>query len=139
MTVEEINELSDAVIGAAISVHEGLGPGLMESAYEACLAYELDLRGLNVSRRVEIPVRYKEVELPCGYRADMVVENSLLLELKSVEALRPVHQAQVATYLKLARLEIGILMNFNETHMKNGIFRLANSMEYRSVENLIYS
>lgn len=119
----EINKITEIIIGCAIEVHRALGPGLLESAYEECLAYELQLAGLRVERQKAVPVIYKEKKLDCGYRMDLLVENQVVLELKTVDALCPVHEAQVLTYLKFAKKEIGLLINFNVTVLKNGIKR----------------
>ncbi len=117
-------ELSHQVIGAAIEVHRELGPGLLESAYEESLCYELSLRGLRFQRQLEMPVRYKNVTLDCGYRLDLLVEDSLILELKSVEEVAPIHKAQLLTYLRLSGKHVGLLLNFNVTVMKDGIVRM---------------
>ena len=116
--------LSEAVIGAAIEVHRALGPGLLESAYEECLCHELNLRGLTFNRQVDLPVAYKGVRLDSGYRLDIVVEGQLLLELKAVEALLPIHEAQLLTYLKLSGIATGLLMNFNVPVLRNGLRRM---------------
>jgi GxxExxY protein len=116
---------SEEVIGACIEVHRHLGPGLLESAYETCLAQELALRGLRFDRQRALPVDYKGVRLDCGYRLDLVVADRLLLELKAVDRLTAVHEAQVLTYLKLARLSTGLLVNFNVTSLKHGLRRLS--------------
>jgi len=121
MLIEE--QLTKAIIGAAIEVHRELGPGLLESAYEECFCYELHLRGLNFERQVELPVAYKGLKLDCGYRLDIVVENSVLLELKSIEQILPVHHAQLLTYLRLSEKKVGLLINFNVGVLKNGIVR----------------
>src|SRR5689334_19915007 len=105
--------LTERIIGACIEVHRSLGPGLLESAYEHCLARELDLSGLSWMRQMPVPVAYKGVELDCGYRLDFVVEGRVLIELKSVEALLPVHVSQVVTYLRLCQLDVALLINFN--------------------------
>jgi len=115
---------SDEVIGACIEVHRHLGPGLLESAYELCLAHELSLRGLRFERQRPIPVSYKGVRLDCGYRADLVVADTLLIELKAVERLTPVHMAQALTYLKLTGLPVALLVNFNVVTLKDGLRRL---------------
>ena len=115
--------LSEKVIGAAIEVHRHVGPGLLESAYEECLCHELVKAGLSFKRQVEMPISYKGQDIDCGYRADLIVENTLLVELKAVEKLLPIHQAQVLTYLKLGRLSTGLLINFNSTLLKDGIKR----------------
>ncbi len=113
-------QLTEQVIGAAIEVHRELGPGLMESAYEECLCHELHLRGLKFERQVPLPVRYKGVGLDCGYRIDLVVEDSLILELKCVEHILPVHEAQLLTYLKLTGKRVGPILNFNVAVLTRG-------------------
>jgi GxxExxY protein len=122
----ELNEVSGQVIGASIEVHRELGPGLLESAYESCLVYELRQRGIRVEQQVPQPVFYKGLQLECAYRLDLLVENRVIVELKAVEALLPVHQAQLLTYLKLRQLRLGLLINFNVPILKNGIKRLLN-------------
>jgi len=118
-------DFSETVIGACIEVHRHLGPGLLESAYEQCLSHELSLRKLKFVRQLMLPVNYKGIHLDCGYRLDLIVENSLLLELKAVERLLPVHQAQLLTYLKLTGLKVGLLINFNVVTLKDGLRRLS--------------
>ena len=118
-------ELTEAIIGAAITVHRELGPGLLESVYEKCLAFELADRGLSIATQKEIPVRYKNLIFDCSFRADLIVENKVLLELKSIDQLMPVHTAQVLTYLKLTGLRTALLINFNVQLLKNGIKRLS--------------
>jgi GxxExxY protein len=122
----ELNEISGKVIGGAIEVHRELGPGLLESAYETCLRYELQRRGLRVEQQVAQPVFYKGLQLECGYRLDLLVENQVIVELKAVEAILPIHTAQLLTYLKLRQLRIGLLINFNVPVLKNGIKRIIN-------------
>jgi len=117
------SELTSKIISCAIEVHKALGPGLLESAYEECLAYELRNAGLLVERQKPLPVVYKEIRLDCGYRIDILVEDTVVVELKSVDALNPVHEAQILTYLKFSGKEIGLLMNFNVTLLKNGMKR----------------
>jgi len=117
------HQLTHEIIGAAIEVHRLLGPGLLESAYEECLCHELTLRKLGVQRQVPVPVVYKEVKLECGYRLDLVVERKVMLELKSIEAFSPVHEAIMLTYLPLSGYRIGLLINFNVTILKDGIRR----------------
>ncbi|AKS40995.1 GxxExxY protein [Wenzhouxiangella marina] len=117
------SELTGEIIGAAIAVHRELGPGLLESVYEVCLAFELEARGLNFERQVELPVVYRGHHLDCGYRLDMVVEGSVLLELKSTANLEPIHEAQLLTYLRLSGLQLGLLINFNVPVLKQGIRR----------------
>ena len=111
------------VIGAAIEVHRQLGPGLLESAYEECLCHELHLKGLDFKRQVDLPILYKGLKLDCGYKIDLIVRNEVLLELKSVEKLLPVHEAQLLTYLKLTGLKVGLLINFNVPILTHGIVR----------------
>lgn len=122
MSLEDEN-LTHRVIGCAMEVHRELGPGLLESAYEACLAQELTLNSLQFRAQVPLPVSYKGVNIDCGYRLDLVVEDTVLLELKSVEKLLPIHDSQVLSYLKLSELRIGLLMNFNSIRLKDGIKR----------------
>jgi GxxExxY protein len=113
-------QLTELVIGAAIEVHRELGPGIMESAYEECLCHELHLRNLKFERQVPLPVRYKGVSLDCGYRIDLVVEDSLILELKCLEQIQPVHEAQLLTYLKLTGKRVGLILNFNVAVLTRG-------------------
>ena len=120
----ENNSLTDSIIGAAISVHRELGPGLLESTYEKCLAFELTQSGLQIAAQQEIPIKYKGQSIESGFRADLIVEGKVLIELKSVDQLIPVHTAQVLTYLKLTGLRTGLLINFNVQLLKNGIKRL---------------
>jgi GxxExxY protein len=117
--------LAERVIGAAITVHRELGPGLLESAYEACLAKELFDRNLGFARQVDLPVIYKGQRIDCGYRMDMVVNNTLLLELKAVEKVNALHEAQLLTYMRLASLPVGLIINFNVRVLKDGIVRRA--------------
>ena len=117
------NELTHKIIGAAIEIHRLLGPGLLESAYEECLARELTLRGLQFERQKPIPVVYKDVQLECGYRIDLLVEGRIVVELKAVGALAPIHEAIVLTYLKLSDRLLGLLINFNVPVLKDGIRR----------------
>lgn len=119
------DELSNQIIGAAIEVHKQLGPGLLESAYEECMAYEFTLRHIPSERQKTLPVVYKGIKLDCGYRLDFLVGDLVIVELKSVSELNPVHEAQVITYLKLSNLKLGLLLNFNVRLMKNGIHRVA--------------
>jgi len=118
-------ELTESIIGAAISVHRELGPGLLESVYEKCLAFELADRGLSVSTQKEIPVRYKNLTFDCSFRADLIVENKVLLELKSIDQLTPIHTSQVITYLKLTGLRTALLINFNVQTLKTGLKRIS--------------
>jgi GxxExxY protein len=122
------NEISKAIIGCAIEVHKLLGPGLLESAYEECLYYELRQAGLKVEKQKPLPVIYKEVRLEAGYRIDLLVENKVVVEIKSVEVLNDVHTAQVLTYLKLSGCKLGLLINFNSARLASGIKRLVNNL-----------
>src|SRR6476660_7174493 len=119
----EFDELSRRVIGCAIEVHRTLGPGSLESTYRQCLAYELSHAGLSFQMELPLPVRYKETLLDCGYRIDLLVNGDLIVETKSVEALVPIHQAQIFTYLRLAKVPVGLLINFNVTKLQDGIKR----------------
>ena len=119
----EFDTLSHRVIGCALEVHRELGPGLLESAYQQCLEHELRLAGIAFRAEEPLPAIYKGLELECGYRLDFVVEDQLILEIKSVEELHPIHEAQLMTYLKLSKRKIGLLMNFNEVLLKDGIRR----------------
>lgn len=119
----EFDELSNKVIGLAIEVHRELGPGLLENTYKQCLAYELSQAKINFQMEVELPVKYKNILISCGYRIDLLIENKLILELKSVDKIAPVHEAQLLTYMRLANIKIGLLMNFNEKVLKDGIKR----------------
>jgi GxxExxY protein len=114
------------IIGCAYKVHTALGPGLLESTYEVCLESELLQSGFHVSRQLALPVVYNNIKLDAGYRIDLMVENMIIIEMKSVESLAPVHTAQLLTYLKLSNIKVGLLINFNETDLKNGIKRLVN-------------
>ena len=120
---DDCRELTEAIIGAAIEVHRNLGPGLLESAYAACLVYELSKRGLTFETEIPLPIKYKEVSLDCGYRMDLIVEKKVLLELKSCEEILPVHEVQLLSYLKLSGLRVGLLINFNVELLRNGIVR----------------
>lgn len=122
------NQVTEIIIGASIDVHRALGPGLLESTYEACLFYELEQRGLWVNKQVALPVTYKEVELEVGYRLDLLVQNKVVVELKSVKELLPVHTAQLLTYLKLSNHRLGLLINFNVAKLTDGIKRIANDL-----------
>jgi GxxExxY protein len=124
-----MNGLTEKIIGAAIEVHKVLGPGLLESAYEGCLAHELTLSNIPFERQVPLPVTYKSLQLDCGYRIDFLVENMLVLELKAVESLQSIHEAQLLTYLKLGGWPIGLLINFNVPILKKGIKRMVHNLE----------
>jgi GxxExxY protein len=119
------SELTHKVIECGIEVHRALGPGLLESAYEACLDYELRKAGLNVQRQKSLPIKYKDIMVDEGYRIDLLIENRLIIELKAVEKILPVHEAQILTYLKLSEIPLGLILNFNEPVLKNGIRRFA--------------
>ena len=123
-TVDEKDPRTAPIIGAAIEVHRALGPGLLESAYEECLCHELHLRGLAFERQVDLPVSYKGVHLSCGYKIDLLVRNEVILELKTVESILPVHEAQLLTYLKLLNKQVGLLINFNTALLTRGIKRI---------------
>jgi GxxExxY protein len=125
MTEEEIGH---AIIGAAIRVHSILGPGLLESAYETCLTYELEKRRLAVSRQLAVPIRYEELVIENGYRIDLLVGNRIVVELKAVEAILPVHRGQLLGYLKLGGFKLGHLLNFHVAHMRDGIMRMVNGL-----------
>lgn len=120
------SQIAQQVIGCSIEVHKALGPGLLESAYQECLYYKLGKEGFYVEKEKPMPLIYEEVKLDCGYRLDLLVENKVVLELKSVEALNDVHMAQILTYLKLGDYKLGLLLNFNVALMKNGIRRVIN-------------
>ncbi|PIE87520.1 MAG: GxxExxY protein [Bacteroidetes bacterium] len=123
MTKEEITY---EIIGAAIDVHKILGPGLFENTYEKCLVYELQQRGLMVREQINLPIDYKEIKLDVGYRIDLIVEDEVVVELKAVKELLPIHEAQILTYLKLSKMNVGLLINFNEVKLTNGIKRFIN-------------
>ncbi|AFY99958.1 GxxExxY protein [Calothrix sp. PCC 6303] len=122
------NELSGMIIGCGMRVHSSLGAGLLESAYERCLYYELENEGLSVQQQVPLPLVYKGVELDCAYRLDLMVENKVIVEIKSVESIKPIHSAQLLTYLKLADCKLGLILNFNVIHLKEGIKRVVNNL-----------
>ena len=125
----DINKLSNKIIGAAIEVHKSLGPGLLESAYEECLCYELKLREISYDRQLGLPVLYKEKQLDCGYRIDVLVEKSIILELKAVDKIEAIHKAQLLTYLKLSNISLGLILNFNVPVMRDGIVRVVNEFK----------
>lgn len=125
--IEELNKITEAIIGAAIEVHRALGPGLLESAYSACLTYDLLQCGYKALREVPLPLIYKDVKLDCGYRLDLLVNDAVIVEVKSVENLSPIHEAQLLSYLKLAEIKLGLPLNFNVKILKHGgIKRLIN-------------
>lgn len=127
MTDEErLNKITEAIIGAAIEVHRALGPGLLESTYETCLVFELVQRGLKVEQQKALPVIYKGVKLDCGYRLDLLVEDAVIVEIKAVDHLAPIHLAQLLSYLKLSGCKVGLLINFNVKILRDGIRRVVN-------------
>jgi len=119
----ELDKITEQIIGAAIEVHKALGPGLLESAYEECLCCELSLRGIQFERQRPLPVQYKGTKLDCGYRIDLLVAGTVVVEIKAVEMITPIHEAQLLTYLKLGHWKLGLLINFNVPILKNGIRR----------------
>ena len=123
---DRLDQITRRIIGAAIEVHRHIGPGLLESAYEACLAYELKQLGFRVEQQKPLPVLYKEVKLDCGYRLDLVVEDAIILEVKAIEQLAPIHDAQLLSYLRISGMMVGLLMNFHVRVLKNGIKRIVN-------------
>ena len=125
--IDQLDRITDQVIGASNEVHRALGPGLLESASEACLAFELADRGLAVERQKTLPVIYREVELDAGYRLDLLVQDSVIVEVKAVEQVTPIHSAQLLSYLKLSNCKVGLLINFNVKILKNGIKRMVNN------------
>ena len=127
MDKDPLNNVTSGIIGAAIDVHRALGPGLLESAYEACLAYELIQREMKVEQQKPLPLIYRDVQLDCGYRIDLLVDDAVTLEIKSVDSLAPIHQAQLLSYLKISGCEVGLLINFNVELLKQGIVRMVNS------------
>ena len=136
MNAERLNKISQKIIGAAIEVHKQVGPGLLESAYEACLAFELTERGLAMERQKVLPIAYRGVELDCGYHIDLLVEDAVIVELKAVDRLEPIHEAQLITYLKLSGCQLGLLINFNVKVLKHGIRRLVNGIDDEKAEYL---
>ena len=124
----EINKLTEKIIGIAINVHRELGPGLLESTYEACMVFELINSGIKVEQQKPLPVVYRDVKLECGYRIDLFVEDSVIIEIKSVEKLLPIHKAQLLTYLKLSGCNVGLLINFNVKMLRSGIQRVINDI-----------
>ncbi len=126
MELARLNQTSGMIVDAAFAVHSALGPGLLESAYEACLLYELRKRGLTVETQVPLPIVYESVQLEIGYRIDLLVENTIVIELKACEAIAPVHRIQLLSYLKLSGKPLGLLLNFHVALMKDGIVRIKN-------------
>jgi len=123
---DEINRITEAIIGAAINVHKALGPGLLETAYEACIAYELVEKGLKIEQQKPLPLVYKQVKLDCGYRLDLFVEGKVIVEIKAVDQLLPIHKAQLLSYLKISGCKMGLLINFNVKLLTDGIVRVIN-------------
>ncbi len=123
---QRLDQISHGIIGAAIEVHCHLGPGLLESAYEACLVFEIKKLGMKVEEQKPLPVVYKEVKLDCGYRLDLVVEDEIIVEIKAIEMLLPIHDAQLLSYLRLTRKKVGLLMNFHVPVLKDGLKRIVN-------------
>ncbi len=124
---QDLDVISNSIIGAAIEVHRELGPGLLESAYEHCLAFELSERGHIVERQKLAPVKYKAVEVDAGFRLDLLVDRKIIIELKAVDAIAPIHKTQLLTYLRLTGLKVGLLMNFNVKILKHGLHRVVNN------------
>ncbi|MDH3494428.1 MAG: GxxExxY protein [Acidobacteriota bacterium] len=125
----KLNEISGTVIGCAIKVHRTLGPGLLESAYEGCLVYELSKEGLNCQTQMKLPVIYDGVKIDTGYRVDVIVAKSVILEIKTVKKIIPIHEAQILSYLKMSRLKLGLILNFNTMILKSGIKRIVNNFD----------
>jgi GxxExxY protein len=126
LTPHDLNYLAGKIIGAAMQVHTALGPGLLESTYEACLAYELECNNIRAASQVHLPVKYKGINIDAGYRVDLIVEDSIIIELKAVESLTKIHTAQILAYLKLSKIKLGLLINFNVPHLRQGIKRVVN-------------
>lgn len=122
-----LDRITESIIGAAIEVHRALGPGLLESAYEACLAFELAQRGLRVEQQKPLPVIYREVKLDCGYRLDLLIEEQVIVEIKAVDRLTPIHQARLLSYPRLSGCKVGLLINFNVKVLKDGLRRVVNN------------
>ena len=125
-TAEKANEITEKIIGAAIKVHRALGPGLLESAYQACIAFELAQEGLKFEQQKALPLVYREVKLDCGYRLDLLVEDQVVVEIKAIDALLPIHTAQLLSYLRLSGCKVGLMINFNVKMLKNGIRRVVD-------------
>jgi GxxExxY protein len=125
--MKELNGLTEQIIGRAIAVHRELGPGLLESTYESCLYFELTDIGLRVERQKLLPIKYRGLEIDCGYRFDLLVEDRIIVELKAIQRIEPIHKAQILTYLRLSGLSLGLLVNFNVTVLKNGLHRIISN------------
>ncbi len=123
----ELDAITKQIVGASIDVHRSLGPGLLESVYEACLEFDLNGQGLSVQRQIALPVNYKQVQLESGYRVDLLVEGKVIVEIKAVDELVPIHKAQLLTYLKLSNLKVGLLINFNVEQLRKGVTRVVNN------------
>jgi GxxExxY protein len=137
MSGMKVDEITQQIIGAAIKIHRRLGPGLLESAYEACLAYELEKSGLRVQRQKAVPLVYEMVKLDCGFRADMVVEGRVVVEIKCKEVLHPVDQAQLLSHLRLLNMQVGLLINFHVVVLKDGIKRMVNNYRELPEEDIV--
>ena len=124
--MDDLNDLTGAIIGGAIEVHRNLGPGLLESAYESCLLWELRQKGLRAESQVPVPIRYKGLQLDAGYRIDLLVQDKIIVELKAIDKIQPIHTAQVLTYLKMTNLKMALILNFNVELMRSGIKRIIN-------------
>ena len=124
---EKLNKITETIIGEAINVHLALGPGLLESAYEACMVYELAQSGMKIEQQKPLPIVYQEVKLDCGYRLDLMIESEVIVEIKSTEKLLAIHQAQLLSYLKLSGCKVGLLINFNVKVLKDGVKRVVNN------------
>lgn len=125
----ELNQITEQIIGAAMEVHKAIGPGLLESAYEECLCHELELRRIPFQRQVPLPVVFKRAKLDCGYRLDLLVADAVVVELKAVQRIEPIHEAQLLTYLKLGGWSVGLLINFNVPVLRSGIKRVVNNFQ----------
>ncbi|HSE40672.1 MAG TPA: GxxExxY protein [Acidobacteriota bacterium] len=137
MNSRKINDITESIIGSAIQVHKTLGPGLLESTYEACLVSELSERRFKLKQQQPIPVVYKNTKLECGYRIDLIVEELVIVKLKAIEAIKPIHMAQVLSYLKLSGLSVGLLINFNVAVLTHGVRRIVNNFQELSATSAI--
>ncbi len=127
--LKSVNEITGSIIGAAIEVHRSLGPGLLESAYEECLCHEFSLQGMSFKRQVNLPITYKGITLDCGYRLDLLVQDQVVVEIKAVETLLPIHDAQLLSYLRLGGWQVGLLINFHVPILKDGVRRLVYNLK----------
>jgi GxxExxY protein len=130
----KLNRITETNIGAAIKVHKALGPGLLESVYENCLAFEISRAGLSVQQQIPMPVTYQSISLDCGYRLDLLIDDKVIVEVKAVESILPIHKAQLMTYLRLAQCSVGLLINFNVTVLKDGIVRVVHKFPDNSIQ-----